>query len=183
MAKKVLKANIFSTSSIQELQKQLKDYKDSLNDKCEQFVRELADSGISVAKQNVGNYGKYITFSVKKEQSTNGCKGILLASNTGIIKSEWRTKDGVKTADVSPLLMAEFGSGMRAENPMDVPGVGQGTFPGGTHGKDPSGWWWMDMNGEWHHSRGVSPTMPMYHASLEMITRIQDIAKKVFGGW
>ena len=181
MAKKVLKANIFSPSSIQELQKQLGDYKNSLNDKCEQFVRELAESGISVAKQSVGNFGKYITFSVKTEKEQNGCKGVLFASNTGIIKSEWRTQDGVKTADVSPLLMAEFGSGMKAENPMNVPGVGQGTFPGGTHGNDPSGWWWMDLNGEWHHSRGVTPTMPMYHASLEMITQIQDIARRVFG--
>ena len=124
MAKKVLKANIFSPSSIQELQKQLGDYKNSLNDKCEQFVRELAESGIFVAKQSVGNFGKYITFSVKTEKEKNGCKGVLFASNTGIIKSEWRTQDGVKTADVSPLLMAEFGSGMKAENPMNVPGVG-----------------------------------------------------------
>ena len=146
MSKKVLKANIFSPSSIQELQKQLGNYKESLNDKCEQFVRELAESGISVAKQNVGSYGKYITFSVKAEQNQNGCKGVLVASNTGIIKSEWRTQDGVKTADVSPLLMAEFGSGMKAENPMNVPGVGQGTFPGGTHGNDPSGWWWMALH-------------------------------------
>ena len=182
MSKKVLKANIFSPSSIQELQKQLGNYKESLNDKCERCVRELAESGISVAKQNVGSYGKYITFSVKAEQNQNGCKVVLVASNTGIIKSEWRTQDGVKTADVSPLLMAEFGSGMKAENPMNVPGVGQGTFPGGTHGNDPSGWWWMDLNGEWHHSRGVTPTMPMYHASLEMIAKVQSVAKRVFGG-
>ena len=182
MAKKALKANVFSQSSIQELQKQLRDYKNSLNDKCEQFVRELAESGISVAKQNVGNFGKYITFYVKTKQDQNECTGALIAINTGIIKSEWRTQDGVKTADVNPLLMAEFGSGMKAENPMNVPGVGQGTFPGGTHGNDPSGWWWMDLNGDWHHSRGVTPTMPMYHASLEMITKVQSIATKVFGG-
>ena len=93
MAKKVLKANIFSPSSIQELQKQLGDYKNSLNDKCEQFVRELAESGIFVAKQSVGNFRKYITFSVKTEKEKNGCKGVLFASNTGIIKSEWRTQD------------------------------------------------------------------------------------------
>lgn len=181
MAKKILKADL-SISSIRQLQKDLEKYKTDLVRKCEEFVRRLAESGIDVAKQNVGSYGKYITFSVKAEQNQNGCKGVLVASNTGIIKSEWRTQDGVKTADVSPLLMAEFGSGMKAENPMNVPGVGQGTFPGGTHGNDPSGWWWMDLNGEWHHSRGVTPTMPMYHASLEMIAKVQSVAKRVFGG-
>jgi Na+-transporting methylmalonyl-CoA/oxaloacetate decarboxylase gamma subunit len=50
MAKKVLKANIFSMSSIQELQKQLREYQDSLNKKCEIFTEELAKRGVEIAK-------------------------------------------------------------------------------------------------------------------------------------
>ena len=53
MAKKVLKANIFSTSSIQELQKQLREYQDSLNKKCEIFTEELAKRGVEIAKARV----------------------------------------------------------------------------------------------------------------------------------
>ena len=52
MAKKVFKLNPLSSSSITALQKQLREYRDSLDNKCERFVRELAESGISVAKVN-----------------------------------------------------------------------------------------------------------------------------------
>lgn len=180
MAKKVFKATL-SLSSIQSLQKQLRDYQKSLEGKCQTFVRRLAESGVTVAKQNTGNFGKYLSFTVQTTPERDGCKAILLATNTGIIRSEWRTQDGVKTADVSPLLMCEFGSGLRAENPMNVPGVGTGTFPGGTHGSDPEGWWYMDLDGEWHHSYGMSPKAPMYHASMEIIRNVQKIAKEVFG--
>lgn len=181
MAKKVFKLNPLSSISITALQKQLQEYRDSLDKKCERFVRELAESGISVAKVNTGNFGKYLAFTVQSIRTADGYKAVLLATNTGIIHSEWRTKDGVKTADVSPLLMCEFGSGLRAKNPMNVPGVGTGTFPGGTHGDDPEGWWYMDLDGVWHHSYGMTPKMPMYHASLAIMSNVQRVAKEVFG--
>jgi hypothetical protein len=132
-------------------------------------------------KHHVLKYGKYITFTKQLENIENGCKAIMIATNTGIITSEWRTKDGVKTADISPLLMVEFGSGRRAKNPMNVPNVGTGTFPGQTHATDPSGWWWMDLDGEWHHSYGVTPKMPMYEASKAMFSDAERIAMEVFG--
>lgn len=180
MAKKTFKVDILSRSSIEKLKRELTDYQDDLPKKCELLIRRLAESGVSVAKQDLGGFGKYITFSIQTEPAKCGCKGILLATNTGIIRSEWRTKDGIKSADVSPLLMAEFGSGMRAENPLNVPGVGQGTFPGQTHAFDKDGWWYMDLDGEWHHSYGITPKMPMYNAAMEMYRRVEEIAKEVF---
>ena len=60
MAKKVLKANIFSTSSIQELQKQLREYQDSLNKKCEIFTEELAKRGVEIAKQGLLHLTRYL---------------------------------------------------------------------------------------------------------------------------
>lgn len=180
MAKRVFKADL-SVKGIENLKKQLIDYKSNLNKKCETFVRKLAEAGIEVAKHNTGSFGTYITFSVKTEQNKNGCKAILIATNTGIIKSEWKTQDGVKSADISPLLMCEFGSGLKAENPMNVPGVGTGTFPGQTHATDPQGWWYMDLNGEWHHSYGISPKAPMYHATMEIQQKVTQVAKEVFG--
>lgn len=181
MAKRIFSTDL-SVKGIENLKKRIVDYRDNfLPSRCQELVRKLAESGILVAKQNVGNLGKYITFSIKTEQDTNGCKAIMLATNTGIIQSEWQTKDGVKSADVSPLLMVEFGSGLRAENPLNVPDVGTGTFPGQTHAEDPSGWWWMDMDGEWHHSYGMTPKMPMYKATMEMHTRVISIAREVFG--
>lgn len=169
-----------SVKGINNLIKQLNDYQNNLQKKCEEYVKQLAEAGIKVAQENVGNFGKYITFTVKTNPEKDGCTAILLATNTGIIKSEWQTKDGIKSADVSPLLMVEFGSGLKAENPKNIPGVGTGTFPGGTHGNEP-GWWYMDLEGAWHYSTGISPKQPMYKASLKIKEKIINTAKVVFG--
>lgn len=180
MAKKILKSDL-SVSGIKNLQKQLQDYQKSLASKCEEFIRRLAEIGIETAKHNTGNFGHYITFSVKTEPNKDGCKGLMIATETGKIISQWQTKDGIKSADVSPLLMVEFGSGWRAENPMNVPGVGQGTFPDQSHAFDKDGWYWVDLNGELHHSYGITPKMPMYNAYLAMEMKIIETAKDVFG--
>lgn len=179
MAKRVFQSDL-SVQGINNLINQLEDYQNELQKKCEEYVRMLADSGIDVAQQNTGNYGKYITFTVQTNPEKDGCKAVMLATNTGIIKSEWQTKDGVKTADVSPLLVIEFGSGLKAENPKNIPGVGTGTFPGGTHGNEP-GWWYMDLDGVWHYATGVSPKQPMYKASLIIREKAISKAREVFG--
>lgn len=171
-----------SVSGIKALQKQLKDYKKDLVNKCEDYVRRLAEIGIETAKHNTGNFGRYITFSVKTEPNKDGCTALMIATETGKIVSTWQTKDGIKSVDVSPLLMAEFGSGWRAENPMNVPGVGQGTFPDSQgHAFDREGWYWQDLDGNWHHSYGITPKMPMYNAYLKMERKIFETAKEVFG--
>ena len=169
-----------SKSSIQNAIKELRQYQNDLNRKCEEFCRRLAELGIQTAKENTGNFGKYISFTYEVKDRTKGCKAVMVATNTGIIHSEWQTKDGVKSADVSPILMCEFGSGLKDEKTKGITGVGTGTFPGQIHAEDPNGWYWMDLDGEWHHSYGVTPKMPMYHASIEMILNIQKIAREVF---
>lgn len=95
------------------------------------------------------------------------------------IVSEWQTREGVKRAEVSPMLMLEFGSGLPVQNPANIPGVGTGTFPGGTHGNEP-GWWYMDLEGEWHYSSGTAPKMPMYFAGKELREKVEAIAREVF---
>lgn len=180
MARKRIKFNVLSQSSIMTAKKELLLYRNSLQNKCEILVARLLEEGIIVARQDLGEYGKYVSFSMSTSPEQYGCKGILLATNTGIIHSEWRTQDGVKSADVSPLLMMEFGSGHKAQNPLGVPGMGQGTFPGQTHAFDSNGWWYMDLSGEWHHSYGMTPKMPMYKATINMKKRIISIAKEVF---
>ena len=179
MAKRKFTTDL-SVDGIETLKKQLLNYKQSLNDKCITFIQRLSDEGIVVAKQNVGGFGKYITFSTTITHENGGYHGIMLATNTGIIVSQWKTKDGEKSADVSPLLMVEFGAGLKAKNPKNIPGVGTGTFPGQTHASDPNGWWYMDLDGVWHHSYGLEPKMPIYKASLEMHKKILRIAREVF---
>jgi hypothetical protein len=180
---KILTCNILDSDSIKQLRKEIDNYKRELTGKCEKLVKELAESGIQTAQQNVGGFGKYITFSMEIEPIKSGCSAILYATETGHIVSQWQTKDGVKSADVSPLLMVEFGSGMKAEVPeeMGVEGVGRGTFPGQTHAFDPNGWYWQDLDGVWHHSYGIEPKQPVYKAYTQMESEIIKTAEKIFG--
>ena len=171
-----------SHKSVKQACKELLKYKKNLIKKCEVFVRKLGAHGISVAQANVGGFGKYITFTLEVDKEQYGVKAVMAATNTGLIRSEWRQADGsVATADVSPILMAEFGAGLLANNPRAYEfGYGTGTFPGQTHAEDPDGWWYMDLDGRWHHSYGVTPGMPMYKASLVMSVLLDTVAKEVF---
>ena len=170
-----------SEESVRNAIKDLNQYKSDVLRKTQEYVSRLSELGIQTSKNNVGNFVRYITFSKELEPNKYGCKAIVLATQTGTIVSKWQTKDGIKSADVSPLLMAEFGSRHRAENPMNVPGVGQGTFPDQTHAFDEDGWYWRDLDGELHHSKGVTPSMPMYKAFVEMELSAIRIAREVFG--
>ena len=181
MAKKVFKSDL-SVKGVEALKRQLLQYKDvEIQNKCKELVIRLANEGITVGRQNVGGFGKYITFSMQTDPYKDGCKAIMLASENGKIISSWQTKDGIKTVEVSPLLMAEFGSGWGAENPMKVEGVGQGTFPNQTHAFDTEGWYWIDLEGNLNHSYGITAKMPMYKASQKIITDCSRIAKEIFG--
>lgn len=158
-------------------------YRDSIQRKCELFVKTLGEKGIEVAKQNIGGYGNHVSFGVDIDPLDMGARGVMFAVNDSLIHVRW-IGGGVSygEADVSPLLMAEFGSGLRAQQNPRGPefGMGTGTFPGQTHAFDPDGWWYMDMDGQWHHTHGVTPLMPMDHAHKEMLRQIRKTAREVF---
>lgn len=168
--------------SIWKAIRELKSYRESLEVKNETFVRRLLDEGISVARENVGGYGRLISFS---KNGHGGLKavGYMIADSRPII-AEWAVKENgeevKKTAEVNPLLMAEFGSGPMAEVLFDIAGVGQGTFPGQTHAFETS-WWYKDWETkEWHQAFGIKPKHPMHEAEMAMIERVQEIAREVF---
>lgn len=179
MAKKI--SFSLSPSSIHAAIKEVRAYQSDLNRKCELLCKRLNAEGISIAQAHIGSsgLGKYIHLGFEITPQQAGCKAVFYMEDSSKIVSQWQTFEGVKSAEVSPSLMIEFGSGMKAENPANVPGVGTGTFPGGTHGSEP-GWWYMDLNGEWHYSSGVSPKMPMYFAGKELREKVLSIAREVF---
>lgn len=181
MAKRVFKTDL-SIKGIEQLKRDLLNYKEvTLKNLLRKYVTELAKEGITVGQKNVGGFGKYITFSIKTDVTKDGCKALMLATETGKIISTWQTKEGIKSVEVSPLLMAEFGSGWGAENPMKVQGVGQGTFPNQTHAFDREGWYWMDVDGNWNYSKGITAKMPMYKASQHIQQIAKSKAREVFG--
>lgn len=173
-----------SYDSLMNLAKELDAYADSLETKCVTFISRLAELGIQTSVQaSTGKYGAYVRFYKTVNPTKDGCDCIMYGSNTGMVTETWmiNSSGDTKSVDVSPILMLEFGSGPKAINIQNVPGVGQGTFPEQTHAYDSGGWSYRTTDGEWHHSTGYSPKMPMYRAFAEMYASISHIAKQVFG--
>lgn len=170
-----------SVKEVQAAIKEVKEYQKSLDYQCEELCRRLTAEGILLAKTHIGSsgFGKHIRLSSEITPNQAGCKAILYMEDISKIVSEWQTLEGTKSAVVSPTLMIEFGSGLKARNPKGIQGVGKGTFPGQTHAEQGS-WWYMDLDGEWHNSTGVSPKMPMYNAGKELKEKIISIAKAIF---
>ena len=170
-----------SVTEVNKAIQEIKTYQNGLNRKCEELCRRLTSEGIQIAKTHIGSsgFGKYIHLGSEITPQQAGCKAIFYMEDTAKIKSEWQTLEGVKSAEVSPMLMLEFGSGQKAENPANISGVGTSTFPSGKHGNEP-GWYYMDLEGNWHYSIGISPKMPMYYASRELREKVLEIAREVF---
>lgn len=168
----------FDLDNLDSVIEYLEEYKNGLDEKARLISERLADLGITVAQQYAGSgLGKYVTFA----KQING-EEVIFCASSDLITVTWDTKDGVKSADISPVLMCEFGSGQYANNPFDnLQGIGgRGTFPGQTHADDPNGWWYHNETG-WHHSYGVTPSQPMYHAYIGMLEDIVKVAREVFG--
>lgn len=176
-----------SQRSIKRAMRELKEYRAELIYKCQVFCERLAEMGIVAAESHSGMYGDRILFRYECDPEKYGAKAVLIAENRDIIKSQWMLADGsVKEADVSPLLMMEFGAGLPAqENPRGPEfGMGTGAFPSDTakeHAENPEGWWYMDLEGNWHHSVGITPSMPVGNAASWMRAMVRSTAKEVFG--
>ena len=96
--------NLTSKNGVRKTIRQLEQYRDGLDAKCEKFVSRLAEVGIKTAQMHAGEYGSYIVF--RKEISTlpNGCRALLIATDGQKITREWKYQDGTRTAEVSPLI-------------------------------------------------------------------------------
>lgn len=91
MAKKVIRGN-FSSKGIQDIIKQLEQYKADLHRKAELLCQRLAGEGLTVAESRIGEspLGKYVSVRIDLEPSKVGCQAVLIA--TGQTKtSTWQT--------------------------------------------------------------------------------------------
>lgn len=176
MSNRVFKGDL-STEGIQSIIDQLNHYAFvDLPHLADVFVRELAEAGITVAEYTVySDFRPYIEF---KYETKGLCQGELVASDSALIHRIWYTKGGdvAGEADISPLLMSEYGAG-----PYAMTGH-RGTFPGQTHAFQ-SVWYWYDATGTKHSSEEdytIISTQPMYKALYQMMERATTIARKVF---
>lgn len=171
-----------SVKEIQSAIKEVKQYQNDLNRKCELFCQRLCAENIQIARAHIGSsgFGKYIRLSSEITPQQAGCRAVFYMEDSQKIVRKWQTRDGIQSATLSPALLLEFGSGLEAKNPAGIPGVGQGSFLGQTHAFNSYGWSYMDLGGMWHHTTGVEPEMPMYFAGKELRDKVVAIAKEVF---
>lgn len=176
-----------NSASLKKAADEVRQYGNDLQVKIYNVLVRLAEKGITVAEQTIGNFGKYVTFSRRSE--TDGM--VIVAQETSVILAEWMLKNGEKREEfVSPLLMAEFGAGPHAiiwhgqdgdTNVMpDGKKVGRGEFPHQKHAFE-SSWWYMDLSGNWKSSTGIKPTRPLYNAVMELISTVNATVREVFG--
>lgn len=167
-----------SVASIQSVIKELREYEKSLEYKCEQFVSRLAQIGENTTVKSVSQspLGNNITITVNKSKVNNSeYKAVVIATGS-VHQAEGREP-------FYTVLAVEFGTGIhynKAPNPKanDL-GLGVGTFPGQIHAFE-DGWYYLGSDDQWHYTHGVKATMPMYHASVEIINEYKQIAKEVF---
>ena len=178
MAKRVFKADL-SGSGLNDLRRQLLQYKYDLPTKCEKLGSRLLQRSVEVSQAKISEspLGKYVTVTTNISAEKIGCKGILLAK--GAVKEQ----DGY--APFSVLLAIEFGAGVhfnQTPNPLigsEFP-YGVGTFPGQTHAYQDMWFYWDENTQEWKPTHGVKATMPMYNADMEIIQNVVKLAKEVF---
>ena len=173
-------------NSLKKVSRQLGTYEYRLQQNAERFVYRLLDKGIATAKANVGKLGTYILFTREVDKDECGAAGLLIATDGAKLIREWYTDKDLtqkRSYQVSPLLLAEFGSGWLSNVVWDIEGVGQGTMPNSyQHAFDPDGWYWYDVAGVKQHSKGEKPTYPMHSAMVAMMMEIESTAREVFKG-
>ena len=185
------------TKELDALADYLDNYARTFEQKVQTFLEKLAEKGIEVASVNGGDFSSYIVYSKKVE---SGTKVLMIAKDREEITNSWyasSTSKELRQETISPLLMAEFGSGhyaISAEGEASGLG-GQGTLNKYGHAFDTNGWyWWSDeatsmdgeplneKNGRWRfHSRGTHPSQPLHKAVMACIEQVEGIAREVFG--
>lgn len=180
--------SLTTAGSFEKLIDALEDYRIELREKTEEFVNRLLEVGIETASENTGEYGGMILFRREISPTIDGCDGLLIATDGRKIVRTWyaskrdaELKRKARSYEVSPLLLAEFGSGWLASVLDNVEGVGQGTMPNSYGHAFEDHWAWYDENANKQVSSGETPTFPMHSAMIAMLFEVDSIGKEVFG--
>lgn len=155
---KVIKCKL-DVDSLQNAIDELKEYRDSINDKLQQFVAALLEDGITVANARLNS-----TIG----DSVEGVIGFGINADGDIVTA-------TISLEGSDALFIEFGAGIAYNTGMQHPyagefGYGVGTYPS-KHPPNKAinpGYWYYRENGELVKSIGTQASMPIYHAAETM---------------
>lgn len=169
MAKRTININLFDSRSLDKAIRQIRQYQNSLPRKVQTFIDRLAKEGLQVVQSTME--------SVPDEEKGSYYTEIVNTSNGDIIGAAIRL-----TGD--KVLFIEFSAGITyGTDNYPLPSgdkYGMGTYPGKGHWNSPYGWWYVDEQGNKHHSYGNRAYMPMYHAEQAIIIQVSHIAREVF---
>lgn len=158
-----------SAGSFRQLEKDIRDYRKSLQDKCDEFAYRMAEEGVAIAQLKILSSDAVMT-------------GELLDSmnlEAGDIVSNGATY--YIYTDCEWAAFVEFGTGIvGSENPH--PDTGLVNWKYDTNGHGESGWFYFNK-GEWHWTKGMPSRPFMYETARELkdIDTILHIAREVFG--
>ena len=171
MPRKTVKFNLFDDKELNNAIKWVQNYQKNFRRKVQILIDRLAKEGLQVVQSTMESIpdeekGSYYT------EIVNNSKGEIIGAAIRL------TGDKV--------LFIEFSAGITyGTDSYPLPSgdkYGMGTYPGKGHWDSPYGWWYVDEQGNKHHSYGNRAYMPMYHAEQAIIMQIREIAKEVFGG-
>lgn len=168
---KKIKINLFDSRSLDKAIQEIRQYQNSLNDKCTEFVRRLAEVGIPVIDENI---------AAAQGDSDKG-------HNTYIkIKSFGSYSQAELIVESKSILWIEFGAGVHFNGHLGSSPHPKGEELGYTIGSYGKGqgkndfWFYYADSGEAVMSHGTQATMPVYKAGLEIKRQVLKIAKEVF---
>lgn len=186
---KRINCSISKKGSIQNAIKQLEEYKQSINSKADIFIERLALIGVPVIREKFAQ-AETDDFDFDRSHYTN-----IKIQSFG----DYHT--AILTVEGKNLLFIEFGAGIHfngnannSPNPSvewDVPygklvhkggaelGYTIGSY--GLHKGLKDYWFYYDDQGGSQMSHGTRASMPMFSAEMEIISKIEQIAKEVFG--
>ena len=79
-----------SVKEIQNAIKEIKEYQNSLDGKCEELCQRLSAEGIAIAQAHIGSsgFGKYVRLSSEISPEKAGCKAIFFMEDSQKIVSK-----------------------------------------------------------------------------------------------
>lgn len=157
---------IVEATSLTKAADYLNKYADKLEKRSANILSELLNVGVEEAANNFGHYDTGQTLS-SLHAETNG-------------------KEGYIRINQNYAVWIEFGTGVaanegEAEHPMKET---LGLAPWGAYGKgkgsNPSGWWYKDDAGEFHHTYGITATHFFYNTAQMLRRQYAKIAKGAY---
>ena len=162
------KANL-SVKSFRKLAKDIREYRHSLQDKCEEFAYRMAEEGVAIAQLKILSFDAVMTGELLN--SMNLEPGDIVSNGASYY---------IYT-DCDWAAFVEFGTGVAGKsNPHPDTGLAHWKYDTNNHGE--AGWWYFN-DGEWHWTKGMPSRPFMYETGQELrdMSVIMNIAREVFG--